>query len=331
MQEGVRDRRSNMGHPFFRSVVGLGLLFLMSTSTHCAFYNEVAGRDQVIRYPVKQMARDHVKAKEAVVEEGVEESYQRGLSAMERGNYPEAIEAFLSVVGRNPSHPEVRKKLAEAYRLGRKKGEEKGQAAETIEYTIGLGDVLNISVWQWPDLDMPNVVVRPDGKISFPLVGDVKAEELTLTELDRILTEKLEEFIKDPEVSVAINQFGGRKVILLGSVASQGVYAPTGRTSVLEVIALAGGFRQDAVASSIILIRQQPERNLFYRLNLKMALRGGNMRDNIEVESNDIIFVPKRFITSVNEFVGQVTPMLGGVLTANAVLKDYDIDLAGRE
>ena len=320
-----------MRHPFMRSIAGISLILLPLTSTQCAFYNEVTGRDQVISHPVKKISKAPERVQPPVVQEGIEESYQRGISAMEQGNYSQAIEAFLSVFSRNPGYGEVRKKLIETYRLNQKKEAEKGLATEVAEYVIGLGDVLNISVWQWPDLQMPNVIVRPDGKISFPLVGDIQAEGLTLTELDRILTEKLDAFIKNPEVSVSVTQFGGRKVIVLGSVGSQGVYAPTGRTSVLEVIALAGGFRQDAVTSSVILIRQQPERNLFYRLNLKTALRGGNMRDNIEVESNDIIFVPKRFITSVNEFVSQITPMLGGVLTANAVLKDYEIDVSGRE
>jgi polysaccharide export outer membrane protein len=81
------------------------------------------------------------------------------------------------------------------------------QGDKELEYTINKADVLNISVWQWPDLDK-EVIVRPDGKISFPLVGDIKAEGLTLTELDEIITEKLKDFIKSPEVSVMITKFG---------------------------------------------------------------------------------------------------------------------------
>ena len=311
---------------FWKAVTGASLLFLVVTSAQCAFYNESMGRDEAIRYPVKKIARAPLEAKPEVVTEGIDESYQRGLLAMERGDPSQAIEAFLSVFSRDPSYGEVRKKLVQVYRLKqREQAQEKRAEAETVEYTVGLGDILSVSVWQWPDLDMPNVIVRPDGKISFPLVGDITAEGLTLTELDNILTAKLREFIKDPEVSVSISQFGGRKVIVLGEVSSQGVYAPTGRTSVLEVIALAGGFRPSAVSSSVVLIRQLPDRNLFYRLDIRNALRYGNMRENIEIESDDIIFVPRRFVNNVGDFVGQVTPWIGSILTTNAMLKDYDV------
>ena len=316
---------------FLKGAVGLGLLCLMVTSTHCAFYNEATGKEQIVSKAMKKQQAPPPEVRREIPPESVEESYQRGLLAMERGDYTEASDAFLRVFGQDPSYGEIRKKLIQVSRLRQKAQRKEGRVAEVVAYTIGLGDVLNISVWQWPDLAMPDVIVRPDGKISFPLVGDIQAEGLTLTELDHLLTERLKEFIKDPEVSVAISQFGGRKVIVLGEVGSQGVYAPTGKTSVLEVIALAGGFRSTAVPSSVILIRQQPERNLLYRLDLRMVLRQGNMRENIEVESDDIIFVPKRFVTTIGDFLAQINPWFGTILTADAVLKDYDIDVAGRE
>lgn len=228
-----------MNGAFKRAVVGGGVLLLAVSSTQCAYYYDLTGRDIVLRKP-SEAPKAPLAAGTAPPEEGMEERYERGLSSLERGEYEEAAADFLTVFSQDPSYREVEKKLIQAQRLIRKVPVER-EILEAAEYTIGLGDILDVSVWQWPDLTMPSVIVRPDGKISFPLVGDVQAEGLTLTALDAVLTGRLEEFIKAPEVSVSIAQFGGRKVIVLGEVGSQGVYAPTGKTSVLEVVALAGG------------------------------------------------------------------------------------------
>ena len=97
---------------------------------------------------------------------------------------------------------------------------------EEREYYLDIGDVLDISVWQIPDLSRSEVIVRPDGKISFPLIGDVKTVGLTLTQLDNIVTEKLKTYVKSPEVSVMITRFGeqANKVVILGEIMSPGVY-----------------------------------------------------------------------------------------------------------
>ncbi|MCX5703938.1 MAG: polysaccharide biosynthesis/export family protein, partial [Candidatus Omnitrophica bacterium] len=89
-----------------------------------------------------------------------------------------------------------------------KLAEQKTKEKKGEEYYIDLGDTLDISVWQVPDLSRADVIVRPDGKISFSLIGDIKAEGLTLTQLDGIVTEKLKEYVKNPEVSIMIRNFG---------------------------------------------------------------------------------------------------------------------------
>ncbi len=162
-----------------------------------------------------------------------------------------------------------------------------------------------ISVWQWPDL-REEVIVRPDGKISFPLVGDIQAGGLTLTELDKELTERISVYIRYPEVSIMLRKFGGRKVVILGEVRNPGVYRPTGRGSLLEAIALAGGFTDHAVLKSIIVIRgdlQEPEA---FRINLAKAVKRGDASDNIIVQPEDMIYVPKKFIANVNYFIDQI-------------------------
>ena len=206
------------------------------------------------------------------------------------------------------------------------------EAPQVQEYTVNFGDILDISVWQWPDLKDPEVYVRPDGKISFPLAGDVEVVGRTLTDIDKDLTKKLSEYIKSPEVSVSIKRFGGKKVIVLGEVRGPGVYAPTGRSTLLEVVALAGGFGPNAVSSSVIVVRGDLKSAHAISCDLRRALKEGDLSQNISVEPNDIVYVPRRFISSVVDLVTQIQPWLATVLSGAAIATDFrvgDIASAG--
>ena len=191
------------------------------------------------------------------------------------------------------------------------------------EYAIGEDDVLKISVWQNPDLDQ-EVIVRPDGMISFPLIGDIVAKSLSITGLSQEITSRLSEFVKSPQVSISLKKMGGSKVIVLGEIMRPGVYSVTGSKTVLEAIGQAGGFSRDAVSSSIVLVRGgflQPQPQ---RLNLSKALEGREVqRQNIALQSEDIIFVPKKFIADINYFLNQILdPLSKGVYTSSQ-LKSY--------
>lgn len=198
----------------------------------------------------------------------------------------------------------------------------KGKPSIT-EYKVSEDDVLKISVWQNPDLDQ-EVIVRPDGMISFPLIGDIIAKGLSITELSREVTSRLSEFVKSPQVSISLKKMGGSKVIVLGEIARPGVYTVTGSKSILEAIGQAGGFTRDAVPSSVILVRGgfvQPQPQ---RLNLSKALAGREvLRQNISLQAEDILFVPKKFIADLNYFLSQILdPVSKGVYTADQ-LRDY--------
>lgn len=192
------------------------------------------------------------------------------------------------------------------------------------EYLVNMGDILDISVWEWPDLKISDVYVRPDGRITFPLVGDVEAVGRTLKEIDQELTEGLTEYIKSPEVSVSIRKFGGKKVIVLGEVSSPGVYAPTGRSTLLEVIALAGGFSSTAVTSNVVVIRGDTVKSEAIACDLRRALKGGDLSQNIATEPNDIIYVPRRFIANVSDLAGELSGPLGTILAGSEVAQDFN-------
>jgi len=265
--------------------------------------------------------------------------------------------------------------------------EKKSEVGKEV-YLIGKGDTLEISVWQWSDL-LKDVIVRPDGKISYPLVGDIDAEGMTLTQLRDLLTEKLKAYIKEPQVSVmvkqfgamlygsayagkildipfvkvddlstsqvvrpdgkisfpllgdieakgitisqlskdladklstvlkeprvtiSIKQFGGRKVIVLGEVNHPGVYRPAGETTLLEIIAMAGGYTKDAITKNVVVISGNMDKPQAKAYNLLAAVRNTDYTQNILIRGGEIIYIPRSHLSNLtyflNQFVGPMT------------------------
>lgn len=285
--------------------------------------------------PPEGMEEDKELSREKGEKPSLETLYQEGKKAFREKKYDKAIGHYIEILASDPHYREIQRRLVKTYRA--KAGQEERVAREQKkrrdfvleEYTISFGDILDISVWQWPDLKAENTYVRPDGKISFPLVGDVEAIGRTITAVDEELTERLKEYVKSPEVSVAIRRFGGKKVIVLGEVSGPGVYAPTGNSTLLEVIALAGGFLKSAVTSNVVVIRGNRVRSEAIACDLRRALKEGDLSQNIATEPNDIIYVPRRFISGVTDLAGELGGSLGGVLTGTAVAKEFNWHRAG--
>jgi polysaccharide export outer membrane protein len=188
------------------------------------------------------------------------------------------------------------------------------------EYLIGAGDVLYVSVWENPDLTM-DVIVRPDGRISFPLIHELQAEGLTLVQLSAVMKDKLKEFIRVPDVSVSLRQISGAKIIILGEVRNPGRYSLEDHKNLLEAIALAGGFTRDAVTKSVVVIHNGLDKPVAERIDLNVALRTGkNNLSDIPLRSQDIIFVPSTFISDVSYFMRQfLDPISNGATTSSDV------------
>ena len=187
------------------------------------------------------------------------------------------------------------------------------------EYRIEVGDILLISVWRENDLK-EEVIVRPDGRISFPLAGDVPAAGTTFIELKEAITTRLTEYLKEPVVSISLKQPGSRKIIVLGEVGHPGVFSVTGRKTVLEAIALAMGFTEHAVQSSVIHVRKGPDGPEAMRLNLAFAMDETDRNNNIPLQSEDIVYVPKKFIADVNYYARQIIqPIATSVWTVRGI------------
>lgn len=254
------------------------------------------------------------------IEEQAKEHYRIGEFYYRQARYKEAQEEFqkaLDYVNQKEILASKKEMLPARLPQTKKSVPEKEQLA--VEYIIAEADIIDISLWQHPDLQQ-DTIVRPDGRISFPLIGDIQASGLSLTQLDERLTERLKEYIRHPEVSISIKKLGGRKVIVLGQIRNPGVYSVTGERTILEAIALAGGFTNHAASSSVILIRGGFEAPEAKRINLTLAIKKGGMHQNIVLDSEDIVFVPKKFIADLNYFLNQILdPISKGAYTAREI------------
>ncbi|MFH0828199.1 MAG: polysaccharide biosynthesis/export family protein [Candidatus Omnitrophota bacterium] len=253
--------------------------------------------------------------------------YQQGRFEEAQQEYQKAIELMKESESVQPAREQgqgAKEQLPVKVKKQELSLQEKVKAQPSVvEYIIGEDDVIGISVWQNPDLDQ-EVIVRPDGMISFPLIGDVLAKGMSIPQLDEEVTKRLSEFVRSPEVSMSLKKIGGSKVIVLGEIIKPGVYSVAGTKTILEAISQAGGFSRDAVPSSVVLVRGGLSQPKPIRLNLSKVLQGREVQQqNIVLQSEDIIFVPKKFIADLNYFLGQILDPISKGAYTNKELKSY--------
>jgi polysaccharide export outer membrane protein len=159
------------------------------------------------------------------------------------------------------------------------------------DYVIGAEDVLSIVVWREKDLTA-DVMVRPDGKVSLPLLNDVEAAGLTPEELRMRLTEATARYVESPNVTVIVKAINSRKVFITGEVAKPGPYPLGGPTTVLQLIAQAGGLLEYADRENINVMRNSGAKMSMFRFNYKDVSRGRNVEQNIVLKPGDTVIVP---------------------------------------
>jgi len=158
-------------------------------------------------------------------------------------------------------------------------------------YVIGLGDVLEIFVWRNEQLSR-QIVVRPDGKISLPLIQDIRAEGLTVLQLRDEITRRFDEHVNHPRVTIIVSQINSYKVNVLGRVERPGVYPITGNTTLLEAISMAGGFTEWANKRKITVITHQGGEKKKITVNYKKIASGKDPSQNIILKRGDTVIVP---------------------------------------
>ncbi len=190
------------------------------------------------------------------------------------------------------------------------------------EYHIGAGDLLSVFVWKDPDLTM-DVRVRPDGKLTYPLIGTVQASGLSIEQLEKNMKEDLKKYIKYPEVSVTVKESAGTKVVVLGEVLYPGVYPYKGAIDVLTAIGLAGDFAGTAKRESVLVISDNFTGNpKVRRLNVFRSFRHGAVGPEFMLKPNDVVYVPKTFIADWNKTVNDLQPTFDLIANLMAVRTD---------
>ena len=158
-------------------------------------------------------------------------------------------------------------------------------------YLIGPGDLLNIYVWREAELTQ-DVTVMPDGSITFPLIGEIKAQGQTVADLKRAITEKLKNYVSAPEVTVIIRESRSRRVYTIGKLNQPGPYPLAPDMTVLQALSTAGGFTEWAETKYIMIVRRTGGNDVMYRFNYDEFISGKNLSQNILLEPNDTIVVP---------------------------------------
>ena len=158
-------------------------------------------------------------------------------------------------------------------------------------YRIGPQDVLNVDVWKEPEVTRA-VTVRPDGKISLPLLDDVQAVGLTPTELSAVISEGLKEYINHPRVTVTVSEVNSKRVFVTGEVMRSGAFPLLPNMTALQALSSCGGFTQFANTKKIYILRMQEGKQVKIPVNYKSLVSGRKPEDNVVLQTGDTVVVP---------------------------------------
>jgi len=158
-------------------------------------------------------------------------------------------------------------------------------------YTVLPGDLLRISVWKEEDLQL-DVLVRPDNAFSFPLAGDISAENRSVQDLQSELTRRLSRYISDPVVTVSVREVLGNKVYVIGQVHKPGVFVVNPQVDVLQALSMAGGATPFAALNDIKILRRTGTVQIALSFKYGEVVKGKNLEQNFILQSGDVVVVP---------------------------------------
>ncbi|MCF6158427.1 MAG: polysaccharide export protein [wastewater metagenome] len=171
------------------------------------------------------------------------------------------------------------------------------------EFILGVGDEIEVTVYRHSDLNK-KVRVLPDGVNSFPLIGEIRTEGLSIHQLREKIKEAYSTYLVSPQISIEVTLFKGQKIFILGEVRNPGVYRIDPPMTIYEAISMAGGFTMDGKDTSVLLIRgglENPEVNA-YNLDFDNARKKGKLSRNVVLQRGDVVYVPRTFIANVDRF-----------------------------
>lgn len=190
--------------------------------------------------------------------------------------------------------------IVSGFLSGQSYGDEKKTENEKLDlvdirnsYHIGVGDVLEVITWKEPDFSRDQVLVRLDGKITFPLLDDIQAAGQTTLQLKQHLTTLLKEYLDSPNVTVVVREPASQRFYILGEVIRIGEYPLTKELTIIQAFAMAGGFTEWATKKEIVLIRKdQNGAQRVVKVDYKKLVQGKGLDQNIKIQADDTIIVP---------------------------------------
>jgi polysaccharide export outer membrane protein len=158
-------------------------------------------------------------------------------------------------------------------------------------YHVGPGDVVEISVWKDESLSR-SLIIPPDGMLAFPLIGDINVTNLTVADIQQTVTKRISEFVPDATVTVMLSEINSLRAYVIGKVNNPGVYQIGMDTSVMQILAMAGGLNPFASEGSIHILRRENQKTSKIPFDYREVLKGKNLEQNITLRRGDVIVVP---------------------------------------
>ncbi len=200
-------------------------------------------------------------------------------------------------------------------------------------YVLGYGDVFDVLFLYNDEYSGRDITVRPDGKISYPYVGEVNVAGMTVTALDSLLTMSFSDIVKDPDIAIVVKRFQPKMVYLMGEVTQPGGYPIESEISLMQAISMGRGVTPKAKLNSVLIIRRiAPAHIVGIQVDLKSIIEDHRYDMDIPIKDNDIVMVPKSVISKAEEFVASFSNILtspttmylrGWQIVNQEVLYDY--------
>lgn len=165
------------------------------------------------------------------------------------------------------------------------------QAQQSDSYTVKPGDMLLVAVWKEPDLQGP-VLIRPDGRFTIPLVGEIDARGKTIADLQKLVTERLTKYIADPVVTISVQEVRGNKVYVIGQVTKPGEFIVNPQVDVMQALSMAGGVTPFASLGDIKVLRRSGSSQQSLRFDYTEVVKGRKLEQNIVLQAGDVVVVP---------------------------------------
>lgn len=211
---------------------------------------------------------------------------------------------------------------------GKNENQEQISSIKVSEFILGAGDTIAISVYRNDDLTK-TAKIDSSGRIMFPLIGDVQAAGKDIFAVRNEMQERLSKYLVDPQVTISVTAVQSQKIMVLGEVNNPGVFALDSNISTMEAITKAGGMTNDAKMSNVLLIRRKEGRPEVLSLDLKKALKKGDVTENRELQSGDIVYLPAVVIADVSWYFSHLSKILSPIvnLESGIVLWPQAVDV----